>query len=76
MTADSSENFRDPSIITEQGSENSKVPVTVTRERQRPKPSWALQESQETKCILLQNWRLIDQELAYKIFETVLIAKN
>ena len=31
MTADPSENFRDPSIVTEQEPENSEIPVTVTR---------------------------------------------
>ena len=51
-TADSSENFRDPSIVAEQGPENSEVPVTVTRGGRRPKPSQALQESQETEHIL------------------------
>ena len=31
ITADPSENFRDSSIVAEQGPENSEVPVTVTR---------------------------------------------
>ena len=51
-TADPSENFRDSSIITEQGPENFEVPVAVIRGGQRPKPSRALQESQETEHIL------------------------
>ena len=39
MTADSSENFRDSSIITEQGPENFEVPVAIIKGGQRPKPS-------------------------------------
>ena len=76
MTADPSENFRDPSIVTEQGPENSEVPVAVTRGGQRPKPSQALQESQETKCILSRNRKSTDRELAHEIFESALVAKS